>query len=466
MPAMRDARYCRCGTRLARDNVASSCAPCERSRSSLHEPPRVPEELWSTEAFRDAFAARHMGQVLTAYRRHPWHGRVVPQARLAEWLQTSQPQISRAENGPSIQDLATLVRWARALGIPQRHLWFSLPAAQASADRPLGWVPARSEKSGWEGDLSAAYVDPAAIHATAQAFRAADRQTGGGHLYRTVQRYVQAEVGPCLTGSASGSDAVAAFSAAASLTEMLGWMAHDCGGDATAAEHFLQALRLARAAEDVVLQANILASMAHLAESLGRGTEAVGRARAGLRLLARSGCHEVTARLHAMEARGLARSGDARACSDALLRAQDALCRPVADVHAWTSPFDEASLAGEAATCTAGMGELSEAARHAAVVLELRDAQRPRSRALGQLTLATVHVARGDIDAAAELGVAVLAGARGVQSARVRSKLADLATTLRAHPRCAGTRQFIAAFQQSELNPLARADNTDSHRDR
>lgn len=438
-----EARYCRCGARLARDNDAALCRMCQLG--GLVRPPRPPEEFWATEAFGDAFAARHIGRVLTAYRRHPWHGRKgVSQAQLAEWLQTSQPQVSRAETGPPIRDLGTLGRWAQVLGMPPDRLWFALAGPNGSVGVAFSYVPAEAVAS-----------DIPAIRAMSGAFRTADRQVGAGGLYRTVERYLRDEVGPHLTGARGHRDSAVAFAAAASLTEMLGWMAHDCGDDAAAAEHFAQALRLAAMTDDFALEANILASMSHLADALGRAGEAVGRAEAGLRLLTHAGCSAVMARLHGLEARGHAALGDSAGCRAALRQAEEALCRSEADPSPWASPFDEASLAGEAATAMRALGQLSDAARHAGRVLELRGPDRARSRALGQLCAAAIHLDRGEVDAAALLGTEVLAGARGVRSARVRRQIAHLARSLRPYRRSAAPARFLFAMRQQEAGLLA-----------
>ncbi|MGH3544454.1 MAG: hypothetical protein ACRDPW_00750 [Mycobacteriales bacterium] len=63
--------YCRCGTRLARDNTQRQCARCQqRSRDKFITPPELPAEFWDTEQFEESVAARHMGRV---YRMHPYH---------------------------------------------------------------------------------------------------------------------------------------------------------------------------------------------------------------------------------------------------------------------------------------------------------------------------------------------------------------------------------------------------------
>lgn len=113
--------YCRCGTRLAKDNTDRQCAQCQRiSRDKLIAPPEVPAEFWKTEQFEEAFAAQHIGWVSRAYRTHPHHYAIygpdgISQTLLGQWLGLRQPQISRIETGPPIRSLDTLVYWARVL---------------------------------------------------------------------------------------------------------------------------------------------------------------------------------------------------------------------------------------------------------------------------------------------------------------------------------------------------------------
>ena len=88
-----------------------------------------------------------------------------------------------------------------------------------------------------------------------------------------------------------------------------------------AQRYFIQALALAQAAGDRLLGATILDAMSHQATYIGRFAEAANLARA-----ARSGTRglatpTLTAHFHTMEARALARLGDARACDSALAEA-------------------------------------------------------------------------------------------------------------------------------------------------
>lgn len=120
-------RYCRCGTRLAADNSGSLCSACQRkSAGDVLGAPAVPPEFWMTDEMRDAFASRHMGQIIYAYRTHLFHGKALSQATVARWACISQAQLSRTESGRRLQDLQRLMLWAHTLRIPQRLLWFDL----------------------------------------------------------------------------------------------------------------------------------------------------------------------------------------------------------------------------------------------------------------------------------------------------------------------------------------------------
>jgi transcriptional regulator with XRE-family HTH domain len=129
MTQVRHAHCGRCGARLARDNTTGRCAPCQvAERDRITQAPDVPADFWDNAALRQALAARHMGQVIRAYRCHPYHGRQpLPQEVVAGWVGLTQAQLSRIEHGPAILHLDRLTHWARALRIPETYLWFKLP---------------------------------------------------------------------------------------------------------------------------------------------------------------------------------------------------------------------------------------------------------------------------------------------------------------------------------------------------
>jgi len=439
-------RYCRCGTRLARDHAADLCNPCEKRLAALRAaPPYPPPEFWETEQFRDAFVLQHIGQVSRAYRKHPHHISLygkdgIPQEIVAGWLNLTQAQISRIENGAPVRHLDNLAHWATTLCIPEHLLWFKLPGQQARVTdkRPLpvtSTPPFAGEPSSLLAISNRALSGDRADASAMQAFRAADRQVGGGHLYATVVKYLHSEVAPRLFGSDQASDGQLLYNGAAALTEMAGWMAHDAGRDTSARQHFNRALDLVRIGGDRQLGAHVLASMSHLAHHVDQPEEAIQLAQRGRHAL-KDGPRlpELEARLLAMQARGFAALREPGRCTQLLVQAETALAVSAAgEPSPWVSGFDEGALASEAARCMRRLGDLSEAQRQAERVIALRPGDRTRSRAFGQLMLVTVLVGQGRPDEACAVARQVLDATQPLGSYLVIQQLRDLKQLLEPH---------------------------------
>jgi 3-keto-L-gulonate-6-phosphate decarboxylase/transcriptional regulator with XRE-family HTH domain len=146
------------------------------------EPPEVPGEFWAEQAMAAALASRDIGRVLRAYRYHPFHGRrPLPQGAMAEWLGTSQSQLSRIENGQHVDRLDLLSHWARTLRVPPRRLWFvASPDEKPAGERASGDLGTRSAgrtdallatvDTAWATGLP--YVAPRGLDATIESFLA------------------------------------------------------------------------------------------------------------------------------------------------------------------------------------------------------------------------------------------------------------------------------------------------------
>ncbi|GLY64188.1 hypothetical protein [Amycolatopsis taiwanensis] len=188
--------------------------------------------------------------------------------------------------------------------------------------------------------------------------------------------------------------------------------------------------------------------MSHLASQLGEATDAIRIAEVGLGHASQSPArHQFSARLHAMRARGFASKAEMQDCLTALGNAEHILGYVRRDEPAeWVSHFDEGSLAVEAALCLSELGDLTAAEQHARQVLAVRDGDRVRSRAFGQLTLAEVLLAAGQVDEAATLGHEVAAVAPSLASTRVKTRLDDLARALEPYNSLAAVRSFQASY--------------------
>jgi tetratricopeptide (TPR) repeat protein len=292
-----------------------------------------------------------------------------------------------------------------------------------------------------------------------RAFRTADLQAGGGHLYASVVRYLQADMAPRLFGTDAGASNPALFTAAAGLTEMAGWMAHDAGRDASAKRHFGRALALVQVGGDNQLTAHILGSMSHLASYLGASDEAVALARQGQAVLhAGPASPALEARMFALEARGVAgkNPADPAECARLLLRAERALeDTPAAAVSAWVSHFDEGSLASETTRCLRQLGDLEQARQQAERIISLRPSHRTRSRAFGQLALASVLIAQRKPDQAVGIAADVLSATQSLGSYLVINQLIQLQRQLEPYSGNAVVAEFLDCLHDAVRDRLA-----------
>ncbi|WP_219413794.1 hypothetical protein [Pseudonocardia nigra] len=342
-------------------------------------------------------------------------------------------------------DERAIGRWERgAVRRPSDHYRAALRAVlEVEHDWELGFEESPIDSRLVPGPRGAPPPTVEAIRAMAESVHVIDRRLGGGGLYSSVIAYLQAEVARALFAARSGARV---YAAAASLTEIAGWMAHDSGRDVDARTHFDGAYRLALAAGSAALAGNMCASMSHLAGQLGLVHDALRIADVGLERVSQvDGVARVEARVRAMRAKALAQRADRDECLDELTRAERALGGTNDDEHAaWAAHFDEGSLAAEAATALHLLGDLAGAQRHARRVLDLRSGDRVRALAFGRLTLASILLDCGRTDEAAMLGRQVAEIAPTLSSARVRSRLGELALAMRAGPKTAGTTAFLS----------------------
>ncbi|MFG2014696.1 helix-turn-helix domain-containing protein [Actinomadura geliboluensis] len=454
-----NARICHsCGARLARSNPDAKCAPCQaKARDRFIEPPTVPAAFWSAEPLRAALSDWHVGRLIRAYRHHPHHGpRALPQDVVARWLNITQTQLSRIESGPPVTDLDRLIPWARTLGVPPSLLWFKLPEEPrppAAAHRPQSLVapslPAALQYAALNPLGSAEPPSDDPDMTTLYAFRAADRQVGGGHLYPTVTSYLQSTLAPRLFGSQTSRAPTSIFTAAGGFTEMAGWMAHDAGHDQIARRHFRRSLDLAQMGGDPQLTAHVYASMSHLSLHQDEPGQAIALARQGHAALDDNPPAPVlSARLYAMEARGLAALADQTACAGALKKAEKALERCCDERPSpWVSPFDAGSLASEAARCMRQLGELTEAERQARRIIELRADSHTRSRVFAKLLLVTVLIAQRRPDEACSQAREILDLIQGLSSHLVTQQLDELHALLGPYRRNTTVAEFLPRLE-------------------
>ncbi|MCX5381796.1 transcriptional regulator [Streptomyces sp. NBC_00083] len=289
-------------------------------------------------------------------------------------------------------------------------------------------------------------ADVEAVKAMTDALIRLDHRFGAGHVRPVVVHYLNSVVSGLLAGSYRESVGRQLFAAVARLTELAGYMAVDTGQPGLAQRYYIQALRLAQAADDRGYGGYVLAaSMSHLAAQLGNPREIAQLARA-----AQEGARgRVTPRAEAMfyaaEARGHALLGDARTCqlvSGRALTALDAADPDSGDDPPWIAHFDHAYLADELAHCHRDLGQSEAAARCAEESLAGHPESRARRRAIGLVLLATAQVQQREVEQACATGTRAVELLSTLRSHRGADYLEDLQQRLEPYADEPAVREF------------------------
>jgi hypothetical protein len=252
-----------------------------------------------------------------------------------------------------------------------------------------------------------------------------DFQYGGGHVRRMLLFYFRNEIVPLLRKSYPGSTRREILSAAAGVTQLLGWSAYDAGRHGAAQRYYMQGLRLTQEAEDPVFGAYLLSDLSHQANYLGRYNEALQFARAAQTSAAGKASQTMNAMMLSMEARALASSGDSQSCAQVLHRAEQAFARRDPDKDPpWISYFDELELAGEAAHCFRDLGQPRETSLFATQAMDLV-ATPPRTQAFISMVSAAGAFEAGNLDEALSFATAAVDLTGSLESSRYIRYLTD-----------------------------------------
>lgn len=287
--------------------------------------------------------------------------------------------------------------------------------------------------------------DVARFRATVDMFAELDNRFGGGHAREALIKYLSVDGDRLLRGRYSDAVGRELFSAIAEATLLAAWMTYDSAPTSGMAQaYFVQALSLAQAGGDRTLGGSILDAMSHQATFVGRFTDAANLARAALTGTRGIVPPTLTAHFHAMEARALARLGDAKSCSRALSESVTEFDRAnPEDAPAWMQYFNESELSAEFGHCMRDLGRASDAVRYADSSLKASEATFGRSDFFVSLVLADAHLAAGDAEQACAMVLKAISSGEQIRSARCVSYLREFARNLPAN-----ANGPIAAFRE------------------
>ncbi|MFP8884642.1 transcriptional regulator [Streptomyces mangrovi] len=295
--------------------------------------------------------------------------------------------------------------------------------------------------------------DVAAVRDTTAALSELDHRYGSGHVRPVVVHYLNSVVSGLLTGSYTEAVGRELFAAVARLTELAGYMAVDTGQPGLAQRYYIQALRMAQAADDRAYGGYVLAAgMSHLAASLGTPREIAQLARAAQEGTRGRVTPRTQAMFHAAEARGHALMGDARTCQLAAGRALAAFDRAESATDAgddpeWIGHFDAAYLADELAHCHRDLNQPTPAQRRAEEALAGHPERRTRRRAIDLLLLAAARLQQRELEHACHTGAQAVELLNGLRSQRGSEYLDDFRARLEPHRQEPVVREFAQRLE-------------------
>jgi tetratricopeptide (TPR) repeat protein len=391
-----------------------------------------------------------------------------PQGRISEWIRGLRapkhasviddvatglgfPPAARRALGLTAEPSATAVT-ALPSGSPQLDAGLSFPGSPAEAtetvsrlwradledptepqqrtvdprawsDASLKWLIGPPYQAGTEtlGRVRVGMPDVQRFRATVDMFVQLDDRFGGGHARQPLIQYLSTDADRLLRGRFGEDVGRELHSAVGEATRLAAWMTYDSTPSSGLAQrYYVQALALAKAADDKLLGASILDAMSHQATYTGRFNDAANLARA-----ARSGTGNVAtptlvAHAHMMEARALARLGDAKGCDRALAEAIREFDRRNPDNDPeWIRYFNEVELNAEFGHCYRDLGRTHDAVQYATQgILAPDDAAFARSDFFVAIVLADAHLAAGDAEQACATVLKALAAGEQIRSAR------------------------------------------------
>jgi tetratricopeptide (TPR) repeat protein len=327
-------------------------------------------------------------------------------------------------------------------------------------DASLRWLIDRGRQSGNETGrgVRIGIADVDRFRTTVNLFTQLDDRFGGGHARQALVQYLSTDAERLLHGRFSDSVGHALFSATAEATLLAAWMSYDSAPDSSLAQrYFIQALALAQAGNDRLLGASILDAMSHQATYTGQFREAADLARAAMTGTRGIATPTLAAHFYMMEARALARMGDAKDCDRSMVEAVSEFERRCPDDDpAWIRYFNESELSAEFGHCLRDIGRAAEAVEYASRSLATVDESAfARSDFFAMMVLADAYLDAGDQEQAYGVALKALAAGEPIRSARCVKYLSEFHERLTAKGLSRSAADFYEQAQSFRLWRIA-----------
>ncbi|MEU8717913.1 sporulation protein [Streptomyces sp. NPDC048663] len=261
-----------------------------------------------------------------------------------------------------------------------------------------------------------------------------DSKFGGGNWKTSsVTECLRLRAAPLLSGTYTEAIGKELFAATSELSRVAGWAAFDAGRHEVAQRHFVQALRLARAAGDVQAGAYVLTTMSLQTMLRGFPHEAADMAEGAYERAKDTAAPRVLAFAKLAEARAYGRTGDAKSAAAALARAEDLLgsIQPGSDDDPdWLSYCTHARIATDATEIYRDLGQPQAAMAWNEQAAPMPAGRFTRAVGIRLSVLASTHLQDHDLEQSLQVGSRALEVLRTVSSTRAHSYLYSLTNDL------------------------------------
>lgn len=335
-------------------------------------------------------------------------------------------------------ETATLLGWADI-----EHRGFLSTAVYTASDvvMPLKYdhEPVSRLLRGRTAGARVGAEEIAIVRQITSAFSAADEVLGGGHGLSTVAAYLADTVAPMLSGRFTNEHTRSdAFAAAAELSSLMGWKHHDLGHEGAAQRYYLLGFQLAVEADPHAHAAWMMRAVAHQALSLKQPRHTLDLIQGALQRADGYADGATQALLHITHARAYAALGEKPQAARALLAAEDALSRkgePQPTYSLLMGPAAGTVDSHTARTLTEIGDHPGTETRHRAALTSWDPVAYPRVHLLTHMDLGDCLAAQARADEAVAAWNRALDLAEGMASARSRSALASIRSTLTVYRR-------------------------------
>ncbi|WP_329083877.1 helix-turn-helix transcriptional regulator [Streptosporangium sp. NBC_01469] len=346
--------------------------------------------------------------------------------------------------------------WRCELDSSRREMLAALPFVPAALGEWLvSWsygVPVESTAHHGSGPL-VGLSDVTRINESHRAFGQMDQRFGAGVVRPVVMNYLNSSVTPLLRGRYNDKVGAELMVAAAGMTELAGWTAFDLGHHGKAQHHFGQALKLAKAGNDLLAGAWVLMTLTQQAIYLQQPRWAEWLARAAVDTARRAGAPpRVMALMLVKEAGAMASRTKGDATPDGhvakqverlLAEAERAYDQGSDDRDPeWLASYGRPGLVAAMGCCWQQIGEHRRAAAFAETAIQGYDGRFIRAVQFVQANAAEAYLGTGELEQGIARARAAIPAIKALASPRLVERLRQFAGQLEPYKGSMMVREF------------------------